>query len=70
MIPLNELTILPGLGAAVLCKVAAENIIQLQELPFNFSNRHAIGGNQWLIAFIKDKDTAIYNFPRKIQSRT
>ncbi len=70
MIPLNELTILPGRGAAVLCRVLGEYIEQLQELPFSFSDRHAIGGNRWLIAFIKEKDTALHDFLKQKQSRT
>jgi hypothetical protein len=70
MISLEELVILPGSGRAVLCRVLGEQIEQLQELPFSFSDRHAIGGNRWLIAFIKEKDTAFNDFLKQKQSKT
>jgi hypothetical protein len=43
MIPLEELTILPSRGRAVLCRVLGEYIETLQELPFSFSERHVVG---------------------------
>lgn len=57
MPPLEELTVLPGRGAAILCRVTGEGIEPLHTLPFRFKNRHDLGGNRWLIAFIEEKST-------------
>jgi hypothetical protein len=52
-ISLNELTILPHGEKAALYRMLGDEFTLLQELDFNFTQRHALGGDRWIVAIVK-----------------
>ncbi|MBX0332953.1 hypothetical protein K3G39_06860 [Pontibacter sp. HSC-14F20] len=53
-IPLTELVLLPAGGRAALYRVQGDNLTWLETLPIDFKHRHALGGNRWIVAIVKD----------------
>lgn len=51
-IPLAELAILPSGERAALYRVQGEELNMLQELDFSIRQRHALGGDRWIVAII------------------
>lgn len=54
-IPIPELAILPsGSSGAALYRVQGDSLTWLETLPFGFEQRHALGGDRWIVAIIPE----------------